>query len=107
MRLTLINPNLENVNLIKEGAIPYFLHKYFGYKVTIVCYKEGDYPYAETLVKGVSIKFINKNSVGNRKAERSLINIFRGSVVKYIKENHTNIDILHLTGFSKETLVYA
>lgn len=107
MRLTLINPNLENVNLIKEGAIPYFLHKYFGYKVTIVCYKKGDYPYAETLVKGVSIKFINKNSVRNRKAERSLINIFRGSVVKYIKENHTNIDILHLTGFSKETLVYA
>ena len=107
MRLTLINPELENVNLIKEGAIPYYLYKYFGYKVTIVSYKNGDYPYADTLVKGVDIRFITKNNVRDKKTDRSLVNILRGSVVRYIKENFNNIDILHLTGFSKETLVYA
>jgi glycosyltransferase involved in cell wall biosynthesis len=107
MRLTLINPETTNVNLIKEGAIPYYLFKNFGYDVTIVAYKSGDYPYAETLVKGINLTFIDRPTTLLGKNARSLMNVLLGPVVNYLKNNSQKIDILYLTGFSKESLIYS
>ncbi len=107
MRLTLINPETMNVNLIKEGAIPYHLFKHCGYKVTVVCHKSGEYPYATTLVNGIELKFIDRPTTEHEKNRRSLCNLLRGPVIKYLKDHALEIDILHLTGFSKETLVYS
>lgn len=107
MRLTLISLESKNVNLIKEGAFLYYLLKYFGYNVTFVCHKSGDYPYVETVVKGVNLKFIDRSTPALGKNPRSIGNILRGPVVNYLRKNSQMIDILHLIGFSKESLIYS
>lgn len=107
MRMTLIAPGLQNVDLIKEGAVPFMFYKHIGYDVTIVSHKIGDYPYLESIVKGIHLKFINRTRIKKGSNPRSLFNISRNSIVQYLKENAKNIDVLHLTGFSKETFVYA
>ncbi len=107
MRLTLINPETTNINLIKEGAIPFFLYKHIGYNVTIVCHKSGDYPYAETIVKGIELKFIDRPNPQHEMNGRSIRNVLNGPVVQYLKKHAQEIDVLHLTGFSKETLIYS
>lgn len=106
MRMTLINPEMRNLNLIKEGAGPFLFYKYFEYDVTIVCYQNGDYPYVNSLVKGVHLKFIDRHQKKERSNDRSILEIAGNSVVRYLKENAQKIDVLQLVGFSKESLIY-
>ena len=56
-----IFPGTENVHLIKDvGMLPFILHEEFGYDSTIASYKNGEYPYLETEVKGLKHVFIKK-----------------------------------------------
>ena len=60
-RFLTIFPVTENVHLIKDvGMVPFILHKNFGYESTIASYKNGDYEYLETEVKGLKQVFISK-----------------------------------------------
>lgn len=60
-RFLTIFPVTENVHLIKDvGMLPFILHKEFGYDSTIACYKNGEYSYLETEVKGLKQVFISK-----------------------------------------------
>lgn len=60
-RFLTIFPVAENVHLIKDvGMLPFILHKEFGYSSTIASYKNGEYPYLETEVKGLKQVFISK-----------------------------------------------
>lgn len=86
MRLTLINPEMRNVNLIKEGAGPFLFHKYLGYDVSIVCHQNGDYPYLDTWVKGIHLKFIDQKQTEKGFNDRSILKIVGNSIVQYLKK---------------------
>ena len=107
MRMTLIDPEMRNLELIKEGVGPFLFYQYFGYKVSFVYYENGAYPYLDSLLKGIDLKFIDRPQNQQGSKDRSLKKIFGNSVVAYLKTNAPTIDVLHLIGFSKETLVYA
>lgn len=60
-RFLTIFPVSENVHLIKDvGMLPFILHNDFGYDSTIASYKNGEYPYLDTEVKGLKQVFISK-----------------------------------------------
>ena len=107
MRMVFIDPEMRNLELIKEGVGPFLFYKWFGYKVTFVCYDNGAYPYLDSLLKGIDLKFIDRPQNQRGSTDRSLRKILGNSVVAYLKKNSSEIDILHLIGFSKETLIYA
>lgn len=105
--MTLISPEMRNINLIKEGGIPFLFHKHLGYDVSFVCYQNGDYPYLDTLLKGIHLKFLDQPQGKQEACNRSVSNIIKNSVVQYIKKNAKEIDILYLVSFSKENLIYS
>ena len=107
MRMTLIDPEMRNLELIKEGVGPFLFYKHFGYKVSFVCYENGSYPYLDSLVKGIDLKFIDRPQNQQETTNRFLRKILGNSVVAFLKKNSQMIDVLHLIGFSKETLIYA
>lgn len=94
-----IFPICENVHLTKDlGQIPFFLHKNYNYNSKIVCYKNSpDYSNLEGEVKGLKLEFI-KN--------KGRISFLERGVVKYIRKNAKNIDVLNLYIFSKHTFAY-
>lgn len=54
-------PPCENIHLTKEvGEIPYFLGKDFGYDAFVVSYRNGEYPYADSDVKGLRMVFMRR-----------------------------------------------
>jgi glycosyltransferase involved in cell wall biosynthesis len=58
-RFLTLFPVAENVHLIKDvGMLPFILYKKFGYDSTIASYRNGEYPYLETEVKGLKQVFI-------------------------------------------------
>ncbi len=58
--LTIFLP-CENVHLIKDvGMLPYVLHNEHSVDSTIASYKNGQYEYIETEVKGLKQVFIQK-----------------------------------------------
>lgn len=60
-KLLTIFPDATNVHLVKDvGMVPYMLHKYEGYESYLLCYKNGDYPYLESEVKGLKVIFLKK-----------------------------------------------
>ncbi len=60
-RFLTIFTQLENIHLIKDvGMMPYILYKYCNYDSTIASYKNGEYPYIHTEVKGVRQVFIKR-----------------------------------------------
>lgn len=60
-RFLTIFPVTENVHLIKDvGMIPFILHKNFGYDSTIASYRNGEYGYLESEVKGLKQVFISE-----------------------------------------------
>ncbi|HTN18731.1 MAG TPA: glycosyltransferase, partial [Chitinophagaceae bacterium] len=60
-RFLTIFPEAENVHLIKDvGMVPYSLHRYCAYTAGLACYKQGEYPYLHTEVKGLQLVFIRK-----------------------------------------------
>ncbi|GMB00333.1 glycosyltransferase [Pelosinus sp. IPA-1] len=89
-----IFPETENVHLTKDvGMIPFIMQKYYGYDSTIVCYKNGEYPYLDREVKGLNIDYLNYISGSEN-----------DDVCKYLEEHSAEIDILHLFHLSVRTL---
>lgn len=98
-RFVTIFPICENVHLTKDlGQIPFFLHKTYGYKSSIVSYKNSDnYSNLNGEVNGLTIEFIENTG---------RLSFLEKGVLKYIRKNAKNIDILNLYIFSKFTFVY-
>jgi glycosyltransferase involved in cell wall biosynthesis len=91
-----IFPNAENIHLIKDiGMIPYTMYKEFGYKSSIACYKNGEYSYLYSEVKGLNIDFIKKHT------SKPVID-----VAIYLLKNAKDIDVLHLFHFGKKIFVW-
>jgi glycosyltransferase involved in cell wall biosynthesis len=60
-RFLTIFPFATNIHLIKDvGMIPYILQKELNYESTLLCYKNDDYHYLETEVKGLNIIYLKK-----------------------------------------------
>jgi len=94
-----IFPICENVHLTTDiGQIPFFMHKNHGYDSTIVAYKNNEsYPNLEGEVKGLRMDFLEK---------KDRFVFLERAVLRYIKKNAKNIDVLDLYHFSKFTFVY-
>lgn len=96
MKFVTMFSDAENIHLTKDvGMIPFIMYKEFGYESTIVCYKNGEYPYLENEVKGVNIDFIK------RYTGKSIID---GSI--YLLKNAKKIDILQLFHLSKKSYLW-
>lgn len=55
----------ENVHLMKDiGQLPFCLKNDYGYHSYIATYKNGEYPYLESEVKGLELQFVNKSFLG-------------------------------------------
>lgn len=77
--------NWCNDQLTKDcGIIPYLLHKRHGYDCYMVGEKNGEYPFLETYVKGLKMKFIDSCDANN--------------LCNYIINNYKDIDVLILYG---------
>lgn len=94
-----IFPICENVHLTKDlGQIPFFLHKTYGYQSSIVSYQNNkEYTNLKGEVNGLNLNFIENTG---------RISFLEKGVLKYIRKNAKNIDILNLYIFSKFTFVY-
>lgn len=98
-QLVSINLFITNVNLVKDnGQTPFHLAKKLGMKGTIVCYKNGEYPFVKNISSWISLEYLVPS--------KFIIYSARFSVVKYIIKNYKKIDILMSYGFSKESMVY-
>lgn len=87
-------PETENVHLTKDvGMIAYIMYKHFDYDSHIACYKNGEYPYLNTEVKGLKIDFID-HLTGDSEEDGK----------KYLMKNASNIDVLHLFHLCKRSL---
>lgn len=98
-RFVTIFPICENVHLTKDlGQIPFFLHKKYGYNSSIVSYKNSNnYSNLNGEVNGLIIEFIE--NIGR-------LSFLEKGVLKYIRKNAKNINVLNLYIFSKFTFVY-
>ncbi|MBI3518180.1 MAG: glycosyltransferase [Bacteroidetes bacterium] len=94
-----IFPICENVHLTKDlGQIPFFLHHEYGYRSSIVSYRNSkEYTNLNGEVKGLNIEFIEN---------KGRISFLEKSVLSYIKQHAKEIDVLNLYIFSKFTFVY-
>ena len=92
-------PLAENVDLVKDGGqIPYHLQKHFEYTSTFVCGKNSPaYPYAESEVKGLDVKLIEKK-------EQTFF--WRNAFLGYIWRNARSIDVLNLYYLIQESMLY-
>lgn len=90
-----IFPRAENVHLIKDvGMIPYYLHKNYSYNSTLVTYKIDNYPYSESIVKGLKIEYLKKIS-----------GIPTIDVLIFLLINSRKIDVLNCFHFMNSTLL--
>lgn len=95
-RFLTVFPNTENVHLIKDvGMIPYILYKEFNYDSTIASYKNGEYPYINTDVKGLKQVFIPQTF------KFEILN-----VCLFIFRNFRKYDVLQCYHISKQSIVY-
>lgn len=54
-------PSCENIHLVKEvGCVPYFLMKDYAYETFLISYENGEYPYLETDVPGLKMRFMRR-----------------------------------------------
>ncbi|MGJ1271455.1 MULTISPECIES: glycosyltransferase [Sphingobacterium] len=89
-------PLCENVHLIKDvGMIPFHLAKDHNYEVIIATYRNGNYPYLETEVKGVKLSFIKK-----------ITGIPTIDVLFFLLLNAYKIDLLQCFHLMKSSLIY-
>ena len=90
-------PQGKNFHLLKDvGYIPYIMHKNYSFDSYFVCYKNDNYEYQNTYLKGLKIDFLNKLT-GNLVLD-SLIYIFK---------NSKKIDVLNFYHFRKAFLIWA
>lgn len=86
----------ENVNLVKDmGMIPYKLHELYDYDSTVVTFKNGEYDYLNTEVKGLKMEFVKK--------------IFHSYTLDgglYLLNNSKRIDVLQIFHVTLSSFVY-
>lgn len=94
-----IFPTAQNVHLIKDvGQIGNGIAQQNNYSAKLVCYQNStDYSYLKTEAKNITLDFIKPNG-------RLLF--LEKAVLKYIKNNAKNIDILNLYHLTKESVYY-
>lgn len=91
-------PAAHNVHLIKNvGQIPLYMQQCFGYESTLVCYDNDDYTYLQDEAQGLNIHFLE--DTGKRF-------YWEKSVVRYLKTNAKQIDVLHLYHVKQATMLY-
>lgn len=96
MKYCVLYPKTENVHLVKDvGMIAYKLYKLYGYDSYIATYNNDTYNYLNKEVKGLKISFIKKRG-------KDLINILR-----YLKNNSKNIDVLQIFHMTFNSVIYA
>lgn len=89
-------PRTSNVHLIKDvGMIPYVLQKEYGYDSSLASFKNGDYPYIETDIKGLKHLFISKR-----------FNNEIMDVCWFILCNFRKFEIVQCYHISKESIIY-
>lgn len=75
----------RNVELTKDcGLIPFLLYKNHGMDVTMAGAEVEDYPYAETVVKGIKMEFLEKGTMEEK--------------ISYIEKNAKDIDLFIVRG---------
>ena len=78
--------NSENIHLLKDvGLIPYGMYKYKNYDASIATYFNGQYPYADNLVKGLKITEVKK-----------ITGKFDLDCLIYLAQNARKIDVLNI-----------
>jgi glycosyltransferase involved in cell wall biosynthesis len=88
LKFVSIFPQSQNVHLIKDvGMVPYSMYRFCGYDGTLVCYRNGEYPYLESEVRGLNIHFL-KPRFGEAV-----------DMVLYLLKNSRRIDVLNLYHF--------
>ena len=54
-------PECENIHLTKDvGMIPYVMHRDMRYDAILISYRNGDYPYLDSEVPGLKMRFMKK-----------------------------------------------
>ena len=92
--LTIFLP-CENVHLIKDvGMLPYVLHNEHSVDSTIASYKNGQYEYIETEVKGLKQVFIQK-----------AFNSDLFNIIYFLLKNHKKYDVLQCYDYSRTSIV--
>ena len=86
MRFVTLFLKSQNVHLVKDiGMIPWLLRKNHGVDSELVTWKNGDYPYLDTEVRGMKLRFIKKTPFGR---------IFDGC--RYLRYESPSIDVLNI-----------
>ncbi|MDD6771928.1 glycosyltransferase family 4 protein [Inconstantimicrobium porci] len=86
----------ENVNLVKDmGMIPYKLHELYGYDSTVVTFKNGEYDYLNTEVKGLKMEFVKK-----------IFHSYTLDGALYLLKNSKRIDMLQIFHVTLSSFVY-
>jgi glycosyltransferase involved in cell wall biosynthesis len=93
-RFVAIFPEAENVHLIKDvGMLPYVLFKTLGYESTLVCYKNGEYNYQYTDVKGLRLVFLKR-----------IFNVPSLDIMLFLCFNFWKYDVLQLYHLRRDSL---
>lgn len=95
MNLYILFPYTTNNDLLKLGVIPYYLARDFDYNSTFVNFNNDDYSYIDHDLSELNMDFIE------RKYPFDFLNIMR-----YLRKNAKNIDILQCVHYSIPTFTY-
>lgn len=86
----------ENVNLVKDmGMIPYKLHELYGYDSTVVTFKNGEYDYLNSEVKGLKMEFVKK-----------IFHSYTLDGALYLLKNSKRIDVLQIFHITLSSFFY-
>ncbi|HLR77242.1 MAG TPA: hypothetical protein VK106_06245, partial [Balneolaceae bacterium] len=81
-------PEAKNIHLIKDvGQIPYQMQHLFNYNASLVCYKNGSYPYLNEKAKELNISFLENTGKTF---------YWDKAPLKFLYKNAKKIDILNL-----------
>lgn len=92
-------PPAENVHLIKDvGQIPYQMHRNFGYKSTVVCYKNSpEYAYLNDEAEGLELHFLE---------QKGSTFFWEKAPLQYVIKNARSIEVLNLYHLTQASLLY-
>ncbi|WP_295721491.1 glycosyltransferase family 4 protein [uncultured Methanobrevibacter sp.] len=95
MNLYILFPLTTNNDLLKLGFVPYYLARNFDYNSTFINFNNDDYSYLENDLSELNMDIIE------RKYPFDFLNIIR-----YLRKNAKNIDILQCFHYSIPTFTY-
>lgn len=97
LRYCVLFPEAKNVHLIKDvGMIAYKLCNLYDISSRIACYNNDSYEYANTILKGLELDFIESKFNND---------ILDGAL--YLRKKGRNIDVLQLFHVTLRSVVYA